>query len=393
MIECEQFTCDERDRISRRRELILQQLLENVKPLEPGGAPVLFAGGGYNGIWLEHNQDNLFLAEYAPEAAWESQRLFLRQQRADGLFPAAITSTCISYKQLQSVWPFARCALELAKKLNRPEADFSAVYEAGCRYDQWLERNRNRSGRGVVEMYCEYDTGHDRSPRVTSDNIPHRTEDAGIMPDLPVMPICAVDLSAMMYGGRRALAELADLLGRTREAGQWWRRGEELRERIVEVFYDPQDDFYYDVDPRGFRRYRTEHLTRLFLNEVVGQEEFDRLYRKYFEDPREFQTPFPFPSVSVSDPCFNFELPHNSWGGNTQALTALRALLWLPRYGRDGERKSLLLKWMRAFIAFDNPMTQELNPFNGTPIGAVAAYSPSLILFLEAGKLLAECRY
>ena len=32
------------------------------------------------------------------------------------------------------------------------------------------------------------------------------------MPDLPEMPILSVDLSAALYGGRIALAELADLL-------------------------------------------------------------------------------------------------------------------------------------------------------------------------------------
>ena len=40
------------------------------------------------------------------------------------------------------------------------------------------------------------------------------------MPDLPEMPILSVDLSAALYGGRIALAELADLLGKNAEADE-----------------------------------------------------------------------------------------------------------------------------------------------------------------------------
>ena len=95
-----------------------------------------------------------------------------------------------------------------------------------------------------------------------------------------------------------------------------------------------------------------------------------------------------FPSVSVSDPSFVRELPKNCWGSNTQALTALRASMWLPRYGRADERERLLKRWMRAFIDYDSPLPQELNPFTGAPIGNGVNYMPSLFIFKQASEII-----
>ncbi len=397
MIPRESFSEPEKQRLRSRADFIRTALLANIRKLDQYPDPVLLVGDCYPGIWLEHNQDNVFLAEYAPEAAWAAQAIFMDYQREDGMIPFMMPAKVDGhfngpalFWQVQSIYPFARCALEVARRANRPESDLLRIYEAASRYDAWLGKYRNRAGTGLVEMYCEYDTGHDNDPRVTDGGIPGTCPggDAVNMPGLPFMPVLSVDLSAMCYGARIALAELAEMLGKTVEAGQWRSRAAELKAKIKELLYDPEDDFYYDRDRRGLRKYRTEHITRLFLNQVPDQAEFDRIYRRYFENPSEFLTPFPFPSMSVSDPHFDRTCPKNSWGSNTQALTSLRALLWLNHYKRDDERTSLLFRWLRAFLSYDTAYPQELNPFDGSPVGSGRNYSPTLILYLEGVKLL-----
>ena len=114
------------------------------------------------------------------------------------------------------------------------------------------------------------------------------------MPDLDFMPIIAPDLSAMLYDGRVYLGKMADALGQTAEAERWRERAAETRQRIHDICFDPADEFFYDVDAQGrFRKYRTEHITRMFMNGVVDQALFDRIYNRYFQDPAEFATPFP----------------------------------------------------------------------------------------------------
>ena len=395
---CNQLSENERLLVKDKAAAAEKALLRNIRKFEQFHTPLLIAGEAYNGIWLEHNQDNLFLAEYEPEAAWASQQVFMDFQREDGLLPFMIAlptpgktlTDAVRYWHMQSVYPFARCALDLAVKLGKGEECFAQIYQTGVRYDEWFGKYRNKSGTGLAEMYCEWDTGHDNSPRVMDDGIPHSCpgKDAGNMPDLPVMPVLSVDLSALLHGGRLALAELAAKLGKSREESLWLEKAADLRAKIKKHLYDPQDDFYYDRDMSGFRKYRSEHITRLFLNRALDQQEFDSIYERYFRSESEFWTPYPMPSMSPSDPHFVHNFPKNSWGSHSQALTALRALLWMEDYGRGAELNELLRRWLKAFMKFDNKFTQEINPFDGSPIGNGSNYTPSLILFIQAARRL-----
>ena len=395
-----QFTESEKQYLLSRIPEVKERLLGNLMhfPQYPE-QPLIQVGDAYPGIWLEHNQDNVFLSEYAPESAWASQDAFMRYQREDGLFPVFLSFSYqdpeswmynmpIAYTQVQVVYPFARCAFEIAKKTGRPRSDFERIYRSGCAYDAWFENKRNTSGSGLVEMFCEYDTGHDNDPRVKDGGIPHLCEDAAVMPDCPVLPVLSVDLSAAVYGGRTALAEVAEFLGKTSEAAHWRAKAEQLKKLIRERLYDPEDEFYYDVDKNGFRKYRTEHVTRLFLNHVLTQEEFDAVYDRYFTTPgKEFLPEFPIPSVSIDDPHFDHNCPKNSWGCNTQSLTTLRATFWMDYYNRSEDLTALLSHWLRSFC--DHPETtfqQEINPFTGNPIGTGVNFTPTLLVYLEAVK-------
>lgn len=392
-----EFSAAEREALVSLAVIAVETLLKrNICKIAFHPVPVLLAGASYPGVWLEHNQDNIFLAEFAPENAWATQEIFLKGQREDGLLPFCVPRDPgseffrdpVVYWQVQTVFPFVRCAVTVADRCGRPEEDYRRVYEAGCRYDRWFGRCRNRAGTGLVEMYCEYDTGHDNSPRVTDGGIPHSCpgNEASNMPDLPCMPILSADLSATRYGGRIALAELAGRLGLDAEAARWREEAAELRAGIQRWCYDPETDFYYDRDREGWRRYRSEHITRLFLNHVVDQEEFDHIYHRYFESPDEFDTPFPFPSMAASDPSFVRECPSNCWGANSQALTALRALFWLPEYGRADECDALLGAWAKLFIATGGEFCQEVNPFTRQPLPSAGNYTPAMLLCIEAAK-------
>ncbi|MGF0038751.1 MGH1-like glycoside hydrolase domain-containing protein [Victivallis vadensis] len=384
----ETFTAKEKETIRKNVPAIVAQVKNNLCRFKGNPVPVLLAGGGYDGIWLEHNQDNLFLADLAPESAWASQELFMDHQRSDGLLPFMFRrGEGPSYWHLQTVWPFAACAYAIARKLDKGISELRRIYDCGSRYDAWLERNRNRLQTGLVELYCEWDTGHDNDPRVTDGGIPHTCpgDDAANMPDLPVMPILSADLSAMRYGGCIALAELAARLNMPEKERSWRNKAAEIRTAMRQLLYDADDEFYYDRDPTGLRKYRSEHITRLFLNRVTDQQEFDRIYQRYFTSDQEFATPFPFPSMSVSDPHFVPGAPANCWGCNSQALTALRAILWMEHYGKREELAALLSCWLRAFLD-SGVFPQELDPFTGAPVGTKDDYSPALLLYLAAAR-------
>lgn len=387
------FTGEEKEQLRRRASQIPALLDRIIIRREKLKYPFLPAGAIYKGIWQEHNQDNLFITGIAPDAAWGSMDIFMRFQREDGLLPSAVNSETLNagFAQIQAVYPFARCALKIAKQLKRPEEDFARIRNSAARYDAWLGKYRDPSGTGLVGMFCEFDTGHDNSPRVTDGGLPRQCPErnAGNMPELPCMPILAPDLSAMRYGGMEALAELAEMFGDNADADFWRNRAGELKEAIMRHLYCPEDEFFYDRSPQGFRKYRTEHITRMFLNRVVDQSLFDRIYQRYFTDENEFNTAYPFPSVSVSDPSFCKELPYNCWGGNTQMLTLLRLFLFMDFYRRGKELDHICGRCLRAFLQYpENRYAQELNPFTGEPIGDAGDYVPAILLFRESCRRL-----
>ena len=368
----------------------------NFKLMGSSRRRVLICGGGYPGIWIEHNQDNLFILDFAPDEAWNAMKIFMENQREDGLFPFALMTSKDhpygepQYWHVQNVLPFARCAVEIADRLGKPEESYAEIYRSAVRFDEWLVKYRNVRKTGLVEMFCTWDTGHDNSPRVQTEGIPLGCPEnnACLLERSPLLPILSCDLSAMRYGALETLAELARRLGRESEAEQWLEKREELRMNIMRYLYDPEDEFFYDVAPDGtFRKFRTEHVTRFFLNRVVTQSEFDRIYDRYFTvDGREFRPGWPIPSISVDDPSFDRRMPHNSWGCNTQALTMLRALFWMKEYGREADLELFHRKWVEATVENDTLFQQELNPFTGKPILGSKDYTPTLLLMREYGR-------
>ena len=85
MIAKEVFSSEEKARIRDWSGRVRAALLANRRQFEQYPVPLLLAGDVYRGIWLEHNQDNIFLADYDPESAWASQQAFMRYQREDGV--------------------------------------------------------------------------------------------------------------------------------------------------------------------------------------------------------------------------------------------------------------------------------------------------------------------
>jgi len=349
--------------------------------------PVLIEGGDYPGIWLECGpHEGLIYGRYAPEIAQANHEVFFHHQRDDGYLPCYVWIDGegrypIGSSQIQMVVPIAATALETAD-LTEDEAFLARAYDACVRWDGWLSQHRNTRETGLCEAFCEYDTGHDRSPRFKG--LPKRcpNDDPSLCPKAGKLPYLAPDLSATVYGGRRALSEMAERLGKPGEAAMWREKGEALRQLIIDYCYDPEDDYFYDVDTEdNFVRIRGDALTRVLCEHVVDQPMFERIYAQHIKNPDEFWTPYPLPSIAVNDPTFVKELPPNSWSGASQALTALRAPRWFEHYGKSADLAHLMTRWVEAILQAPAFM-QQMNPWTGE-FSTSEGYSPTMCVFID----------
>jgi len=373
---------------------------------------LLFEGSTYQGIWLECGPHEglvyASLADLIPaatgtaalsqptplQAAVNNHMAFFRNQRPDGQFPACIKTNENGFGQIQMVVPIADTALELVR-LTKDDAFLSVAYAACSRWDAWLRQYRDTRKTGLVEGFCTYDTGHDNSPRWSG--IPNRCPDADARkcPPIVSLPRLCPDLSATVYGGRVALAQMAKALGKQAEADRWQSDAETIRQLIIDKLYSPEDAAFYDLDAQGkFVRVRSDVIGRVLGEHVLNPADrrdkaiFEAVWKRQLHNPAAFWAPYPFPSIAMDDPAFVRPIPRNSWGGASQALTALRSPRWMAHYGKSGELRQLMRQWCVA-IARSDDFRQQLDPLTGEfTLPDPGGYSPTALVFLSFAREL-----
>ena len=204
----------------------------------------------------------------------------------------------------------------------------------------------------------------------------------------------APDMNAVFYGDRMALADMAERLGLPEEARRWRERAALVRQRMLELLYDPEEEFLFDRDRQGnLRRFRSISITNVFSEHVLTQMEFDRIYERHMKNPREFWSPYPFPSLALDDPGCRQDRDGNSWGFYSQGLTALRCMRWMDFYGRGSDYDQLLRQWIGAIAAEDDiQFAQELHPVTGKPSNSSEWYSSAMLLYMYALERLGYLR-
>ena len=371
----------------------LEVLAGNVQVLPHFDSPVLIEGASYAGIWQECGpHESLVYSPFRADVARNSHMTLFALQKEDGQLPACNKRTETGFGQIQMVVPIAATAWELAQRTADDEL-LRTAYESCARWDGWLMRYRNTRATGLIEGFCTYDTGHDNSPRWAG--VPNRCpdRDAKISPQMPGMPRLCPDLSATVYGGRVALAAMARTLGKDADADRWMEGAEQIRKLILTKLYVPEDAAFYDLDAQGhFVRIRSDVLSRVCSEHVVDQKTFDSLWERQIHNPKAFWAAYPLPSIALDDPAFVRPIPRNSWGGATQALTALRTPRWFEHYGKAAELSFLMGRWCDAILR-DMAFRQQMDPLTGEFTQAdLPSYSPAALVMVDFTWRLAGVR-
>lgn len=361
----------------------LEVLAHNAAVVSGYSQPVLIEGSDYRGIWLECGpQEGLVYSLVRPDLARNNHLIFFALQEADGQIPCLSTTSEIGFGQIQMVVPIAATAWELSQQTGDSEL-LEKSYSACSRWDAWLRRYRDTRHTGLCEGFCTWDTGHDNSPRWAG--MPNRCpdSDARKCPPVPSLPRLCPDLSATVYGGRIALAAMARALGKNSEADRWLADAATIRDLLIEKLYSADDAAFYDLDALGrFVRVRGDVISRVLGEHVVDRKLFDAIYEQEIHNPKAFWTPYPLPSIALDDPAFVRPIPRNSWGGASQALTALRAPRWMEHYSKPADLAHLMQQWINAILR-QSKFLQQIDPLDGTYTPDTGNYSPAALVFMD----------
>ena len=373
--------------------------------------PLFLISEAYPGIWLEHVYDSVFLAKNDPTMLYLAENtinLFIDNQKEDGQLPCLVLDgkrrkfgRLVGYGQIQECVSFAKLAF-MVYEMNQDREFLQKVFDSSKKWVGWLKKNRMTTNRGLIEMFVGYDTGHDNSGRLTGLScegyyvIDEEVQNASILPpNDEVAPILAVDMNCNFHSNLVHISKMARELCLSDEAVKFEAEAKAVKEKLFELCYDKDDDFFYDVDKNGQKRkYLSSTIFHLFLEGVLDREEdaelIERIYRRHISNPAEFATPYPYPSMAVNDPSCKGHADANCWGYYSQGLIALRATLWMEKYGFEAEFDNLCTKWVEVWTDnFDKiKMAQEIDPLTGIPTRSSEWYSSTMLFYLYAVKRL-----
>ena len=396
-----------REQLRQKKQLAIDRINSvHLRNIANSDGNVFLISTAYPGVWMEHAFDALVyarlgLAENGAQVAKNQLMLFIKNRKSDGRMPYKVldmtiagpswkNASPIGYSQLQECVSFGQLCLEVYE-LTGDRAFLNEAYSAMAGWDAWLCANRMTLGRGLIETFCVYDTGHDNSARF--GDIPNScADDQGQKyADVPALPMLSPDVNAVFYGNRRALADMAGLLNKPEEQKSWQRRAEDLRVAMCEQLYDKNDAFFYDVDHAGtVRKFKSIAITNVFTERALTDEQFEEIYARHMLCPEEFYTPYRFPSMALDDATRLGHAPKNCWGYYTQALTMLRCQRWMDHYGKGTEYDAMLENWAHAYAAQQGEaqFCQELDPVTGEMVDCSRWYSSAMLTYLYALRRL-----
>ena len=239
-----------------------------------------------------------------PNLAWELLKSVLDTQRADGMIPhradvdGAISNITQPPLLAWGVW-------ENYRALGGPETRDTLEYALPRleRYLAWIVRERRLSGNSLLAWHIEGDA-LSRSGESGMDNSPRF--DAGTS-------IAAVDLNTYVAQDMLYLGRIADETGRVSK-GQMWRLLSHRTSRTIhERLWSSADGFYLDRSRDG--TFSNTRAVTGFLPLLLDDVPPDRVSRLVgaLNDPRNFSTAFPLPSVAISHPEWSTDM----WRGPT----------------------------------------------------------------------------
>ncbi|MEA4884153.1 MAG: trehalase family glycosidase [Clostridia bacterium] len=235
------------------------------------------------------------------------------------LFPVKMSPTTFFY---HADWGTAAMGVD---ELH-PDMEFIAQsYSILSRYVRYLDKDRDRENTGLYDIVNHYETGQEYSSRYTAV-CQDADKDGGSMDQQ--FRLKGVDVTVYVYSIKKALSEMALMLGNASESEQWERESIRIRNAVVETMWDPEDEMFYDVDPGTLARTKVRTATCFYpyFTDIVSEEHLHGLKRNLL-DPEEFWTPFPAPSLSLKD-CLSSEYAdwkgkrHNCpWNGRVWPMT------------------------------------------------------------------------
>jgi len=286
-----------------------------------------------------------------------------------------------------------------------PEKWFlDTTFEALLTWNRWWNENRMYKGMlawgshdaknpfndGCFHDICgaSLESGMDDSPMYV--DVPFNTEQ-------DVMRLHDVGLNSLYVADCRALADIAQKLGKTQIEQELRKRADTLAKRVQENLWDEEDGFYYNrrTDSREFYKRKSPTLFYPLIAGIPTEAQAQKMIDRHFMNPEEFAGDWMIPTISRDDPAFDKQ---RYWKGAIWPPTNFLTYLGLCNYDLPEARKMLADKSLKMFVQEWNRrhyVAENYSAITGTADGPRIKSNPfytwgalmGVIPLIEAGHL------
>ncbi len=309
-------------------------------------------GWGHGHQVLHESLSMMAYAYLDPVSAQNSQRVYMEQQRKDGLIayrhgPRGMQDYPHNGMSTTSAPFFSWINLEIYR-VSKDRAFLADAYQSGTRYMEWLRENRDTDHDGTFEWgpygiienvrdwyNAVFQVSAERYLEVDKEDISDELE--------------CLDLTLMMIKEARCLSVMAGELGEKRDSVKWKAFADRTSALVNERMWDEQSGFYYSVDKKDHHFfYLTRDLKRqeiiAFLAlwaEAAPKDRADRLVAT-LSRPDKFWRRYGIPTLAADDEWYSPNVDYCcKWNGPVWMLWNYMVYDGLRTYGYDSIAREL----------------------------------------------------
>lgn len=322
----------------------------------------------YVGVW---HWDQVFHAlafrHVDTRLAEDQLRIVFDHQRDDGMLPDAIHDEGLVTHLEQPVNadvtkpPIMTWAVLKLFETSQHRDFLCEVYEPLTRWNAWW-MDINRDGNGLCEYHHPFSSGLDDNP----------LWDEG-------MPVISPDLNTYLILQNESLGKIARLVGENTAAEQYERQAAELAQQLIEQLWDESTGLFRALHNGHTVMAATPFNLLPLLTGRLPEAIVERLVTNLM-DPDRFWTPYPIPTVAVSDARFDGQ---QMWRGPVWININYFFVEALERVGRHDLAGELRRKTLEL-VMLHKDIYEYYSPLTGDhPPKAAPMFGWSAALFIE----------
>lgn len=322
-------------------------------------------GWGHGHQVLHESLSMLAYAYLDPVSAQGSQKVYIEQQREDGLIayrhgPRGLQdyphfSKVLNKEMSTTSAPFFSWINWEVYKVSKDKSFLMEAYQSGYKYLDWLIQNRDVDKDGLYEWgpygiienvrdwyNAVFQVSKDRFLDVDKEDISDELD--------------CLDLTLMMIKEMRSLSSMAKELGLQDASNAWIKIAEMTSKLVNQKMWDENTGFYYSINRTDHSfKFMTRDLRRMeiigFLSlwaEVAPKERAERIV-KHLLNPNKFWRKYGIPTLAADDVWYSPYVDYCcKWNGPVWLLWNYMVLDGLKKYGYNKIAGSLTDKMLLA---------------------------------------------